>query len=112
MNYNELKSYLTNSSDSDFVDLVEDIDDLLVKYNLGDYLLQVEEILYTNSQTDDNDIVLRLKNLFSDLFDNILSVQGILINEDLLLSEKVELCSGLLLLQDYSDKVKINDFMS
>lgn len=112
MNYNELKSYLTNTSDHSFLDIIDDIDELLVKYNLGDYLLQVEDILYTDSQTDDNEILLKLKNLFSDLLENILSSHGILINEDLLITEKLELCSGLLLLQDYSDKVIINDYLS
>ena len=112
MNLNELKSYITNTSDNDFLDIIDNLDDLLVKYNLGDYLLQVEDILYTNSQTDDNEIILKLKNLYSDLLESTLISLGILITEDLLLSEKMELCSGLLSIQEYSDKVIINNFLS
>jgi hypothetical protein len=106
MNYNELKQYLINTGDSDFVDIVDSCNEVLEKHNVDDYLLNIENII-TNTDMGEQDTKDSIRATLEGLINFILGLYSVKLNDSALFSEKIEICNGLFELSFYSDKDSI-----
>ena len=110
MNYNELKTYLINVSNQEFIDLVDKINNLFIKYNI-DYLDEISNIVYNNSQDSDEDIVDTIRVTLDSIVTWLLTMHSIKTSEDILLIEKVEICDALFEFENYEDKDSIDKIL-
>ncbi len=103
MNYGELKQYLVNTGDNEFVDLIDRANTVLEKYEVEDYILNMENIL-TNPNFTDQDTKDSIRATIEGLINHILNLHTLVLNENVLFSDKIEITNGLYEMSFYEDK--------
>lgn len=103
MIYSELRQYLINTGDSDFVDITDKCNEVLEKHNVDDYILNIENII-TNSNLNDQETKDAIRATLEGLINFILGLYTVQLNDSVLFSDKIEICNGLFDLSFYEDK--------
>jgi hypothetical protein len=112
MNYDELKGYLINASDATFVELIDSINDVFTKYSVPDYLEEINNIILSNSDKTDQEIVDTIRTTLDSIIEWLLKLNNIELVDDCLISDKLVILEGMIDIQSYLDKVVIDNILN
>jgi hypothetical protein len=111
LNYTELEQYLINVSDSDFVELVKVVNRLFEHFDVENWTHEAGSIILENSDATDTQTLDNIKATITALVIWLLTVHGITLTDDSLLSEKVEILNSVKVINDYSDITAIENIL-
>lgn len=112
MIYPELKNYLTNISSIETVDLFDNAIVVFDKYDVPDYMGIFDNTINNNSEQAAEVILDYLLSDLTLLLKHILSIQGVTLNENAVISQMTEICNSLFELPYYLDKIIIENLLS
>lgn len=104
MHYEEMRNYLSLSTDPNTVDNFDRGVEILNDYGVPDYMDLFDTVYGEAAHLSDTEMVDGFKNTLDTAMLSILSRHGVEVNTDLLISTKLDLCKGLFLLSQYEDK--------
>lgn len=105
MDFNEIINYLKALGNNELVDLINRTYTTLIKYNVDeDFLQELSKIIFTDSRADDNDIIDNINNLINVIYDYLLGLVGVRLNDNVLLSTKLAIVDGLIEIEAFEDK--------
>lgn len=107
MIYEELKNLITLARYDNTVEVFDDAVSLFETMGQDDYMGVFEATISSSPGLTDEELINELLGDLHVLINNIFSIQGVTLNEDVLLSEKVKLARGLLDIFDYSDRTAL-----
>lgn len=107
MIYDELKNLLSLVRSDNTVDTFDEAISLFETMGQDDYMSIFEATINASADFSDEDLVDALIGDLIVLIDNIFSIQGVVLKEEALLSEKVKLARGLLDIFDYADRTAL-----
>lgn len=104
MIYEEIKNLITLARSDNTVDVFDAAVSLFETMGQDDYMGIFEATINSSPNLTDDELVMELLNDLQVMINNIFSIQGVTLKEEVLLSEKVKLARGLLDIFDYSDR--------
>lgn len=105
MDFNELINYLKSLGDAGIVDRVNNVFTVLILYNVEeDFLQEMNNLIFTNSREDDNDIIDSINILIDNITSYLLGLVGITLNNDVLLNNKIDILEAVINIETYEDK--------
>lgn len=107
MIYDELKNLLALSRFDNTVDVFDEAVSLFETMGQHDYMGIFEATINSMPDNTEDEIIDNLLLDLHVLINNIFSIQGVTLKEEVLLSEKVKLARGLLDIFDYSDRTAL-----
>lgn len=107
MIYDELKNLLALSRFDNTVDVFDEAVSLFETMGQDDYMGIFEATINSLPDNTEDELVDALLLDLHVLVNNIFSIQGVTLKEEVLLSEKVKLARGLLDIFDYSDRTAL-----
>lgn len=107
MIYDEVRKLIQQSSTDDTINIIDKAVEVLELYEADGYMLVYETGLGESLDRDANSVIDRIKEDTFEMIENLLQMQGIVINEDCLLSNVVELARATYESAFYEDKEDI-----
>lgn len=107
MIYDELKNLLALSRFDNTVDVFDEAVSLFETMGQDDYMSIFEATINSMPDNTEEEVIDNLLMDLHVLINNIFSIQGVALKEEVLLSEKVKLARGLLDIFDYSDRTAL-----
>lgn len=107
MIYDELKNLLALSRFDNTVDVFDEAVSLFDTMGQDDYMSIFEATINSMPDNTEEEVIDNLLMDLHVLINNIFSIQGVTLKEEVLLSEKVKLARGLLDIFDYADRTAL-----
>jgi len=107
MIYDELKNLITMVRADDTVDIFDEAVKLFDAMNQDNYMDIFEATVSSSPNLTDDQLITELLNDLNLLLDNIFSIQGVKLIDEVLISDKIKIARGLIAIFDYSDKTSM-----
>lgn len=108
MDINEIINYVKKLNDSIITDYVIRIYNTLIRYNLDeDFLDKLNNLIFSDTAIPDNNIIDKIRIIISDTLDTIFSLLEVTINDEALLSFKLDIADAILDIESYEDKTTL-----
>lgn len=107
MIYDELKNLITLVRADDTVDVFDEAVKLFDSMGQDNYMDIFEATVSSSPNLTDDQLVTELLNDLNLLLDNIFSIQGVKLIDEVLISDKIKIARGLIAIFDYSDKASM-----
>lgn len=108
MIYDELKNLISITRSDNTVDVFDSAVLLFEAMGEDNYMQIFEATIGASSNLSDDELIGELVVDLHVIVDNLLSIQGIKLIDDVLISDKIKIARGLLAIFDYSDKVALS----
>lgn len=109
MNYLEFKSYVTNISSPEYVDLIDRFNDVVNNYKFNDYLLEMDDIVLADSQASDVDNLDAITSAVMGALDSIILSLGVQTTDEATMDELITICEGMYDIQFYNNKAEVKN---
>lgn len=104
MIYDELRNYLNLTTDEDTVALFDSAVEVFDSFGVENYMDVFDATMGDNTELGENFVVDGLRGAMASYVNSILKEHGIVATEMATISQRIELCKGLLLLSQYEEK--------
>lgn len=107
MIYDELRNYLSISTDLDTVEMFDKAIEIFEKFEIPDYMDIFQNVVGDNTDVGDLEVIDNLKLMLSKLLDRILVMHGVVLNSECTYTHKLAYAEGMYRICNYEDRSTI-----